>query len=62
MFEQMLNICVKVKYLLGFVKSLMCRVIVLEGPECRQHHAHSVIIVDTMHCIRRGLGMHSILE
>ena len=40
----------------------MCRVVVLEGPECRQHRAHSVIIVDTMHCIRGCLGRHSILE
>ena len=25
----------------------MCRVVVLEGPECWQHRAYSVIIVDT---------------
>ena len=40
----------------------MCRVVVLEGPECRKHRAHSVIIVDTMHCVRGCLRRQNILE
>ena len=40
----------------------MWRVIVLEGPECRQHRAHSVIIVDTRNCLRRSLRRQSVLE
>ena len=40
----------------------MCRVVVLEGPECRQHRAYSVILVDTESCIRRCLRRQSILK
>ena len=40
----------------------MCRVVILMGPECRQHRAHSVIIVDTIHCICGCLRMQNILE
>ena len=40
----------------------MCRVVVLEGPDCRQHRTHSVIIVDTENCISRCHGRQSILE
>ena len=40
----------------------MCRVVELVGPECRQHWAHSVIIVDTMYCIRGCLRRQHILE
>jgi len=40
----------------------MCRVVVLKGPECWQHRAYSVIIVDTRSCIRRCLRRQSILE
>ena len=40
----------------------MCRVVVLEGPECWQHRAYSVIIVDTRNCIRRSLRRQSVLE
>ena len=61
--EQMLNNCCNVKYLLvGLWNPLMCRVVVLEFPECWQHRAYSVIIVDTRDCIRRCLRRQSILE
>ena len=40
----------------------MCRVDVLEGPECWQHRAYLVVIVDTKSCIRRCLRRQSILE
>jgi len=47
-FEQILNICCNVKYsLLGIWNPLLCRVVVLEDPECRQHRTHSVMVVDT---------------
>ena len=52
-----------VKYtLLGLWNPLMCRVVVLEDSECRQHRAHSIIIVDTIDCIRECLRRQSILE
>ena len=56
-FEQILNICVmsSTYFMLGLWNPLMCRVVVLEGPECRQHRAHLVIIVDTRNCIRKCL-------
>ena len=40
----------------------MCRVDVLEGPECWQHRAYSVIIVDMRSCIRMCLRRQGILE
>ena len=57
-FEQILNICemLSTRFVFGLWNPLMCRVVVLEGPECRQHRAHSVIIVDTMNCIRGCLN------
>ena len=62
-FEQMLDICVMLstRVVFGLWNPLMCRVVVLEGPECRQHRAHSVIKADTGNCIpeclnRQGLS------
>ena len=49
-------------FVLGLWNPLMCRVVVLEGPECWQHRAYSVIIVDTRNCIRRCLRRQGILE
>ena len=40
----------------------MCRVVVLESPECWKHRAYSVIIVDIRDCIRKCLKRQSILE
>ena len=40
----------------GLWNNLMCRVVVLEGSECRQHRAHSVIKADTGNCIRKCLN------
>ena len=31
----------------GLWNPWVCRVVVLEDPECRQHWAHSVMVVDT---------------
>ena len=63
-FEQILNICemLSTRFVFGLWNPLVCRVVVLESPECRQHRAHSVIIVDMMHCIRRCLRRQHILE
>jgi len=59
----MLNICVMSSTLMvGLFNPVMCRVIVLEDPECWQHRADSVIIVDTRNCIRRCLRRQSVLE
>ena len=59
----MLNICIMSSTLMvGLFNPVMCRVIVLEDPECWQHHAYSVIIVDTRNCIRRSLRRQSVLE
>ena len=38
----------------------MCRVVVLEDPEFRQHQAHSVIKEDTGNCIRKCLNRQGI--
>ena len=48
-FEQILNICVMLSthFIFGLWNPLVCRVVVLEDPECRQHQAHSVMVVDT---------------
>ena len=40
----------------------MYLVVVFEFPECWQHHAYLVIIVDTRNCIRRCLRRQSVLE
>ena len=48
--------------MLGLWNPLMCRVVVLDGPECWQHRAYSVIIVDTRNYIRRCLRKQSILK
>ena len=40
----------------------MCRVVVLEGPECWQHRAYSVIVVDTRNYIFKCLRRQSVLE
>ena len=58
---QILNI-LSTCYVVGLWNPLVCRVVVLEGPECWQHRAYSVIIVDTRNCIRRYLRRQSILE
>ena len=61
--EQMLNICVMSSTLMvGLFYPVMCRVNVHEDPECWQHRAYSVIIVDTRSCIRRCLRRQSVLE
>ena len=54
----MLNICVmsSTYFVLGLRNPLMCRVVVLEDPECRQHQAHSIIKVDIGNCIRKCLN------
>jgi len=48
-FEQILNICemLSTHFVFGLWNLLVCRVVVLESPECRQHWAHSVMVVDT---------------
>ena len=48
--------------MVGLWNPLVCRVVVLEGPECWQHRAYSVIIVDTRNCIRRCLRRQGILD
>ena len=48
--------------MVGLWNPLLYRVVVLVGPECRQHRAHSIIIVDTMYCIRGCLRRQHILE
>ena len=48
--------------MVGLRNPLKCQVVVLEGPECWQHRAYSVIIVDTRNCIRRCLRRQSVLE
>ena len=48
--------------MVGLWNLLGYRVVVLEGPECWQHRAYSVIIVDTKNCIRRCLRRQGILE
>ena len=59
----MLNICVMSSTLMvELFNPVMCRVIVLEDPECWQHRAYSVIIVDMRNCIRRCLRRQSVLE
>ena len=42
--------------MVGLWNPLVCRVVVLEGPECWQHHAYLVIIVDMRNCIVGALG------
>ena len=48
--------------MLGLWNPLMCRVVVLESPEFWQHHAYTVLIVDTKSCIHGYLRRQSILE
>jgi len=63
LFRTNIGYLCNVKYLeVGIWSPLLCRVTALEGSECRRHRAHSVIIVDTMHCIRKCHGRHSRIE
>ena len=34
-------------FVFGLWNPWVCRVVVLEDPECRQHRAHSIMVVDT---------------
>ena len=47
--EQILDICVMLSthFVFGLWNPWVCRVVVLEDPECRQHQAHSDMVVDT---------------